>query len=92
MRDHVSSCVPADTAERVSDRSILSDWKVRDDAADKVRDDAARGGTDWIKHLDTDSLQNFITLLFAARGNAEREAAVWRECIETAAQAAWDEA
>ena len=90
MRMQMSSAVPADIAELLSDApdDPVAAADEADAAAAAVRMNAAAGKTDWIGELDEDALTDFLMRLFACRGSPPELAKTWALCIDCAAQAA----
>ena len=97
-RDYVSSAVPADIAERISDRfddeAVLNREADErgEEAAAKVRQQAAAGDPAWIEQLVDDVPLEILRRLFNAREYPRVQAVVWADAIDLAADYAWQKA
>ena len=97
-REPVSSAVPADLAERISDgfhtqAQLNREALERADAAEaEVRRQASAGDMRWITALEDDAPQDILGRLFLARNNPQVQAQVWAEAIDIAAHHAWQAA
>lgn len=95
-RDTISSAVPADIAERISD-SFANQARLNAEAeergieaADTVRRQAAEDNPEWLTSLVDDEPRDLLRKLYGARNYPRVQAVLWAQAIDLAASYAHD--